>query len=614
MTFVYPLGLLGLIGIPVLIVIYVIKNKYTEQTVASTYLWTLSERFIKRRNPLNKLAGIISLILQLIAVALVSLLIAHPIIVIPGSAEEYCFILDASGSMQTEIGGQSRFERGKAEISEIIESAHNGSTFTIVSVGDETHVLCDRLESKESALNVLNGAECALNAPDFSEAEQEAQDRFDKNSSALIYLVTDKNYEQAQNVNVINVSKGEVNYAVGEVEYTYEGASLTVTGKVYAYNTEADVTVEFFVNGGTEAVSFTTAYVGRDDWEQFTFNCLQEDFKWFEVAVKNYDALPYDNKLQVFNVKNENSYETLIVSDTPFFIKSALEEVSNAKVDVITPAEYQEKSGYGLYVFDSFSPAKLPEDGSVWFINPVSSVAGTGFSVQNEVTLESAGKLEVDKSTSSITQKLTAGVTCDEVYVSAYQKCGLYRNFNTLLSYKSNPVIFTGTNQSGNREVVFAFNLHNSNIAVSLDYLRLMGNLLEYSFPEVIEKVTYYCGEKIEINVLSNCDSIKVTSPSGKVTHLGVNSAINEFVLTEVGAYAVTMSIAGTTRTVNLYSQLPIEERNATVAEQQFSLDGNYEEGGLDGKYDTMLALFIVLSVVFAAEWVVYCYERYQLR
>ena len=29
MSFVYPLGLLGLIGIPILIIIYIIKNKYT---------------------------------------------------------------------------------------------------------------------------------------------------------------------------------------------------------------------------------------------------------------------------------------------------------------------------------------------------------------------------------------------------------------------------------------------------------------------------------------------------------------------------------------------------------------------------------------------------------
>ena len=64
MSFLYPLGLLGLIGIPILIIIYIIKNKYTEQTIASTYIWKLSERIFKRKKPISKLRGLISLILQ----------------------------------------------------------------------------------------------------------------------------------------------------------------------------------------------------------------------------------------------------------------------------------------------------------------------------------------------------------------------------------------------------------------------------------------------------------------------------------------------------------------------------------------------------------------------
>ena len=64
MTFLFPLGLLGLIGVPIIVIIYILRNKFNEQTVPSTYLWKLSEKFFKRRNPLSGLTGIISLILQ----------------------------------------------------------------------------------------------------------------------------------------------------------------------------------------------------------------------------------------------------------------------------------------------------------------------------------------------------------------------------------------------------------------------------------------------------------------------------------------------------------------------------------------------------------------------
>ena len=94
-----------------------------EQTISSTYLWTLSEKFIKRKNPISKLAGLISLILQILVIAVISLSIAHPIISIPDSANEYCFILDASGSMNMEQNGETRFERGKSKIANKIDEA-----------------------------------------------------------------------------------------------------------------------------------------------------------------------------------------------------------------------------------------------------------------------------------------------------------------------------------------------------------------------------------------------------------------------------------------------------------------------------------------------------------
>ena len=93
MSFLYPLGLLGLIGVPIVILIYILKNKYNEQTVPSTYLWTLSERFFKKRNPLSGLAGIISLILQILTIIFVSLAIARPVFVVRESALEYCNVL-----------------------------------------------------------------------------------------------------------------------------------------------------------------------------------------------------------------------------------------------------------------------------------------------------------------------------------------------------------------------------------------------------------------------------------------------------------------------------------------------------------------------------------------
>ena len=151
MSFLYPLGLLGLIGVPILILVYIIKSKYTEQTVASTYLWTLSEKFLKRKRRPSPLAGIISLIIQILAVILASLAIAHPTITIPNSANEYCFILDGSGSMSMDAGDPeqavTRFEAGKQTVKDKIDEAMDGSIFTLIYAGDTTSVIFERVVS-----------------------------------------------------------------------------------------------------------------------------------------------------------------------------------------------------------------------------------------------------------------------------------------------------------------------------------------------------------------------------------------------------------------------------------------------------------------------------------
>ena len=244
MRFLYPLGLLGLIGIPILIIIYIIKNKYTEQTVASTYIWTLSERFLKRKNPINRITGIISLILQILAVAVMSVSIAHPVIVLENEAFEYCFILDASGSMQISYEGKTRMDRGKAEIVSVIENAVDGSAYTLVYVGETTTTLYERLEDKKQAIALLQETEPSCAKTDFTDAVSVAQSYFDANPALKTYLVTDKTYERNDNVILINVSDGTENYAVSDVTYTLDKGVLTVEGNVTSYENDAELTVE----------------------------------------------------------------------------------------------------------------------------------------------------------------------------------------------------------------------------------------------------------------------------------------------------------------------------------------------------------------------------------
>ena len=200
MTFLFPLGLLGFIGIPVIIIIYIIQSKYTEQTVNSNYLWHLSDKFMKRKNPLSGITGLIGLILQLLLVVAITLIISRPIITLPNAAKDYCFVVDASSSMTMVEGEATRFDIAKDEIERVIKKSKNGSSYTLITVSSDTVRQFDGVTSKKTAIELLEKVEASQANVNHNDLLSTAQSIFDNNTSTLIYLVTDKDYVNHENI------------------------------------------------------------------------------------------------------------------------------------------------------------------------------------------------------------------------------------------------------------------------------------------------------------------------------------------------------------------------------------------------------------------------------
>lgn len=617
MSFVHPLGLLGLLGIPILIIVYIIKSKYTEQTVSSTYLWTLSERFLKRKNPISRVTGIISLVLQLLTVLLVSLAISQPVFILKGSAEEYCFVLDASGSMAYTKGEGSRFDAAKSEIEKIIDESAQGSIYTLVRVDGTASTVFEKTSDKTKAVELLSSLEVGYTEFDAEDALLSAQEYFSLNPAANVYLVTDTGYATANNVKVVNVTSNTKNFGISGLTFDFVDGSLQISGKVKSYGSAATVTLELYADGDfSEPVAtqlvLANAYL---DTDFYFFALPMRDFSSMTVKVANEDGLTLDNSATLYNPKADKAYKTLLVSDNPFFIESAFTSLGFTSIETLPTAEYTERSGYGLYIFDGFNPAAVPTDGSVWFINPSASIESSGFSVRGEVPLATGEKLELTTSTSTAARTLTEGVSGENIFVKRYVKCSMYSGFTTLLSYNQNPVLFAGTNGYGNRQAVFGFDLHDSDIVLNQDFLRILYNLIYYSFPDVLEGVTYTAGDEVKINYPANCESVRIDAPSGESLYLEPHgSGVGAFVVDEVGEYTLTVVSSGRSVEYKLFSGLAESERMPITAGVDFSIQGEKQDGGFDGVYKDITYVFIILAVIFTADWMVYCYEKYQLR
>ncbi len=612
MSFLYPLGLLGLIGMPILILIYIIKNKHTEQIVPTTYIWTLSEKFLKKKRRINPLSGIISLILQLLIVITVSLIIAHPVITIKGSAKEYCFIVDASGSMNMIYDDKTRMERGKEEIEDIILSSKEGSRYTLLYVDDSTKIVYENLKDKNKAIELLDKVKISGVTEDYTDAITFVQKKFNINKSLVTYLITDKDYTSS-NIQIINVAENEKNYAITSSDYSVNDGKLVVTGSVISYENNEKIQLEVLINQEVKStIDIDTQKLVETNFET---TIEQTEFNEIEIRIKNQDGLMIDNKQIIYNMEKENAYKTLIISDQPFYLQSVLEVVTNTTCYVISPTNYHPSmNGYDLYIFDNFAPEVLPSDGTVWLFGADKSIEGAGFSVRDIVENEAGSKLTYPRNSTKLFTLLTKGLAKDEIYVTKYIKYGLHRNFTTILTNDGNPIVFTGVSDFGNREVVFAFDLHNSNLPLMVDFLIFTKNLIDYSFPVVFESDDYVSGDLVEINVLSNCNSIRVESPQGNISYLDVSNETTELKLKEAGVYNLTMLFGENEKTYKIYAALPSEESTNEHALEDFSLKGELQNEFIDGVYNKLIILFILLLIIYIADWGVYCYEQYQLR
>ncbi len=633
MSFVYPLGLLGLIGIPILIIIYIIKNKYTEQTIASVYIWKLSERFLKRKKPISKLQGLINLILQCLTIAAISLLIAQPSIVIKGGARDYCFILDASASMSSEYSSdETRFDHAKSTIKNYINSSNEGSAYNLIYSGSSTQVVFSNITSKSKAISYLDDLKCSSVYQTVDKSIQEAQKLFDNNSNTIVYLITDKEYN-VNNIELVNLGDNNVNYAILSSSYrlteaTYnadltikEHAKITVTGTIESYNGNGTADVALIVDD--EVVSTQSIELVEDTPTAYSFEVQDvASFANYEVRITSDDANKLDNSYKVYNLVLEHNYKALIVSSQPFYFQALLE--SYGKIEETTTIDYKEYkngnyTGYGLYIFDTNScPENLPTDGTIWIWNLKQSITDSGFSYLDTNSSTSGYTLEKETVYGEEKDLISDYIDADS-YKMVTQNYNLYsinKNFKTLFSIDSYPVIFTGStqNQSKNRLIVFGFDIRGTNLAMNYNSLRMFNKMLDYSFPTVVDSNTTVAGEELTYNVVSGVKNIRLYSPSGTATYLSTNSSIGSVILDEVGTYVfeITNSNNVVSR-INVYSSFPEKENESSEQELVASITGEQTNEYRNSYYSLVTTFFVILLIIFIADWMVYCYEQHQL-
>src|SRR5215217_5151293 len=115
MPFATPLALLGLLFVPVVVAMYMLKLRRAERVVPSTLLWTRLLADVEANAPWQRLRRSVLLLLQLLLVLLLAVLAARPFLERPaGLARDLVVVVDTSASMAATDVAPSRLGAAKA--------------------------------------------------------------------------------------------------------------------------------------------------------------------------------------------------------------------------------------------------------------------------------------------------------------------------------------------------------------------------------------------------------------------------------------------------------------------------------------------------------------------
>jgi len=154
MTFAYPLGLIALVSVPVVVALYLFQLRGKEKKVSCLFLWQTTAATERAGEKIRRPWITVSLLLELAACVILSLLLAGASCVKRRSLRTETFVLDGSASMSAKVEGRSFKEAGVRKVLEEIENYRPDRIFLIES-GDPPKILSGPEDDKKLAVKAL---------------------------------------------------------------------------------------------------------------------------------------------------------------------------------------------------------------------------------------------------------------------------------------------------------------------------------------------------------------------------------------------------------------------------------------------------------------------------
>ena len=626
MTWLAPVGFLGLIGIVALIIIYIIKPNYQKKMVSSTFVWQLSLKYRKKRLPVSRLNNILIFICQVLILTICGLLLARPVIEQEkaGDENEKIIIIDASASMRVTDGSDTRFARAVNQARTLAEdTATNGGVVSIILADTTPEYIVqrsgeDKLDDILAAVDGLleNPDSCSYSSADMDSAVSLTEEVLRYNHEAQVFFYTATEYLEKNGINVIDVSKDDVewNAAILSADAKMnDNNHYEITIDVGCYNRTDKLTVYCEIHGanGKESkilLQRDEYFDPADEEKVVVFNTDDLDgqplysFDYLEVYVSVDDSFVDDNSFFLYGgtkpsikIQYSSSIPNNYFGGVVRTIREVMKDQWTIEFKELKSGEKAATEGFDLYIFEHTVPSVMPTDGIVLLVDPYGSPEGAGITFGNTTSVSSDSTLAT-----GITHELTKYVDFSRITVAQYTEILSSDGYEELAYYKSQPVILA-KNEDNAKIVVWAFDLNKSSLPLNPDFSFLVYNMFNYFIPSTIDSNTFEIGDTVDLAARGT--DLKVEGNGFEYTM--VDKKTDSITVTRPGTYTVTQTpMSGDELIIeNFYVRIPTAESQITRQVEAIPVADVDSEVRVEFE-DLMFYFAIALVSFMSIEWI----------
>ncbi|KXL51907.1 hypothetical protein CLNEO_27660 [Anaerotignum neopropionicum] len=598
MRFFTPWGLLALLAVPVIILMYLLKQKYKETKVPSLYLWKKAIPESKAQEPWQKLRKNILLFLQIAAAAVLAIALGGPYIMGKSQVVDYVLALDCSVSMQaTDVEG-SRFLAAKKDMLRMVEEAAPQSSFSLVLLQDEPALLLSGTQEKQEVLRCIQEAEATDGGVAWDKAKEILSAERDVLGGEI--LMFSDNYGSLGDLPVQEqiYNKGGNNSALSMLSYAQQENGLSVLTRLENWGVGGEEkTVTLYADGMVfDTKSYTLA---RGDSVDVTFRGVPKDTKSIMVRLFPEDDLQADN-MRYEGVSSASSEKVLLITENNLFLEKVFSLIDNVELYKTTPEKATEASGYGLYIYDGCLPEKLPQDGFVLLFQPAANDY-VAMSAQKDITatartLENTGLTDI----SSISFEVSKANPIQASWGKPLIRAG-------------EDVLAVFGEYQGRKMAIFGFDLHDSDLPLNGGFPILIYRLAEWYFPGgEAALMQQQAGGTISFSLRPETQKAWVITPQENKILIAPPFPALPFSQTQkTGFYSLVEEDGSEHQTTQIFGMNP-----KVVGESDLSLQG--EKTDSEGaQVKTIRAgkplrnlLLLLLCMILMIEWWVNCHEH----